>query len=586
MVTSIKALGSLLTANVDERVLTYRLLPFGEEGRTSAGRLTVDAGVVQIPEDAATLVANMEHDHTRPVGRFVSVGETDGGLDCAVRVARTSQGDDLLVEAAEGLRTGISVELDDVTIRSGRLVAGRLTGAGFVARPAFASARLVAADVGDLPDDLPEWLSPGESSSRSVEEVVVDGQTLVVESESTTRRTVTVKDSGGAEPPAEPTGQSDTQEAAMADETTAAESARDQQDEQDQSVEQEPTDTDQQEEDVVEDDEKKVATASAPTGVRGMTARRATAAAKEPTVAEIATRFAAAYQSGGARGLAAALSDIVPADLTGVGQPAYLGELWSGRAHVRRFVPLFNHGELTSVRGVAGWRWLTKPAVAAYTGGKTAVPSNDATTEAITATPKRLAGAHDIDRIYRDFGDTEFYEAYYRAMTESYSRLSDAAALADAIAGATAATTAVADVSSDLGLGWTLVVDGALKVLAETDVPPTFAVVGTTLYRQMLLVPETKVLGYLSAALGLEEGQAENFKILPSSATALTTGDGGGKVLVGTRDAMTFHELPGSPIRAEAVDMVNGGIDGGLFGYYTTVVHDTGGLVLAQRAAA
>ena len=51
-----------------------------------------------------------------------------------------------------------------------------------------------------------------------------------------------------------------------------------------------------------------------------------------------------------------------------------------------------------------------------------------------------------------------------------------------------------------------------------------------------------------------------------------------GHVIVGTKDAATFYELPGSPIRVEAVDMVKGGIDAGVFGYYALLTHDAGAL--------
>ena len=128
--------------------------------------------------------------------------------------------------------------------------------------------------------------------------------------------------------------------------------------------------------------------------------------------------------------------------------------------------------------------------------------------------------------------------------------------------------------------GLALIVKGALKVLEGTDTMPTFAVIGTALYESILYTPQNLVLTYLNAALGLEEGTLSTFRILPSASASLT-----GKALVGAKDAMTFYELPGSPIRAEAIDMVNGGVDGGLFGYYTTIVHDADGLALVNKGA-
>lgn len=148
----IQAQGHLLTASEDDRSLTYRLLPFGEPGRTNVGTITVQAGAVTVPEDVTGLPINLEHEYRKPVGRFTSVTETEDGLEATIRVARTRDGDDALTLAAEGLRTGISVEIDSPVIKAGRLIAGTLTGAGLVVRPAFENALLTASDMGEDTD--------------------------------------------------------------------------------------------------------------------------------------------------------------------------------------------------------------------------------------------------------------------------------------------------------------------------------------------------------------------------------------------------------------------------------------------------
>jgi hypothetical protein len=150
----IRAYGTLTASDRDARTLTYRLLPFGEPGRTNVGTVTAGPGSVTLPDDPAAVVLNLEHERTRPLGRAVSLAETTDGLVAAFRVADTRAGDDLLAEAAEGLRTGVSVELDAVVIRDGRLVASVLTGAGAVVAPAFPSAQLVASDT--EPDTEPD----------------------------------------------------------------------------------------------------------------------------------------------------------------------------------------------------------------------------------------------------------------------------------------------------------------------------------------------------------------------------------------------------------------------------------------------
>lgn len=495
--TTMKVQGALLTASVDDRTLTYRLLPFGEEGRTNLGRVTASQGAVSVPDDVASLVANEEHDPTKPRAKFISVTETDGGLDATLRVLPTTAGNDLLIEASEGVRTGISVELDEVRIRDGALVAGVLTGAGFVTRPAFPSALLVASDVGEDPD-IPEGDQADEATDKE-------------------------------------------EEAVMADENDTNE-------------------------------ETEQMTASAPLGLRQAGAKND----KPVTAGDLFRMLATAHRTQD-RKLLAALSDIVPGDILGQEQPQYVHELWSGKAYQRRIIPLLNHAPLTSFK-ISGWRWVTKPVVAAYAGDKGAVPSNSPTTEAVEVNAERIAGAHDIDRKFRDFSDDEFWASYYRAMTESYAQVSDAAVLTDLVTAAGAAIP-VGTIPTDVAPGLVAIVDGALQVLSDTNSLPTFAVVSTALWRGIILTKKDDTLAYLNAAMGLEDGSLDQFRIVPSASLAAD------QVLVGAKDSTTVHELGETPIRVETVDMVNGGIDAGVFGYYAINVHDADGLVLVDAVA-
>lgn len=275
--------------------------------------------------------------------------------------------------------------------------------------------------------------------------------------------------------------------------------------------------------------------------------------------------------------LAAALSDVVPADILGQEQPQYVGELWDGRAYERKIIPLLTHADLTSFK-VQGWRWKTKPTVGAWEGNKKDIPSGKVETEAVELDAKRIAGGHDIDRKFRDFPNQEFWEAYFAAMTESYARISDTAVLTEL---KTAATTVTAGAKpANIAQGIVNIVDGALSIMNETDTVPTSAVVATDLWRDIMLTPQEHVLGYLSAAMSLEDGTLGAFPIIPSAALSK------GETLVLTKSAATVHELAGSPIRVEALDISRGGVDSAIYGYYALNVHDKGGLALVTAAGA
>lgn len=524
--------GTLLAADADARRLRYLLLPYGEEGRTNLGRVTASRGAVTIPDRVSL---NIEHDRTRPVGwadraDFV---ETVRGLEASFTIAPTTAGDDLLTEARSGLRAGASVELEPVVIRAGAIVSGMLAGAGAVAASAFPSAQLVAADAGDLPDGMPE---DEDSRTTSEDHIVIDGVEYVRKTTSTYTTETTRADGEGDDNEEEGTVPENTQEG-----TTPA---------------------------------------TAPAG--GLAASRAATdgaralRAAGPTRSELVSLMASAHKAGGARGLTAALADVVPANILGIEQPQYVGQLWDGKAYTRKFVPLFNHADLTSY-SITGWRWVTRPSVAAWAGNKTDVPSAAIETEPVTVSAERIAGAHDIDRKFRDFNDQEFFNAYLAAMTESYAQVSDITVLADAVAAATDVVPGT--VPTDVPAALAYIVDGALSILAATDTMPTFAIVQPALWRDLILTPKDHTVEYLNTAFGLEEGSTEGFRIIPSSQAPA------GGVLVGTRAAMTVHELGGSPIRVEALDVSKGGIDNGLFGYLADNVHDSAGLASVVPAA-
>lgn len=525
--TTLEAAGVLLTADADTRVLRYRLLPFAEAGRTNVGLVTAAAGCLTLPDKASDMVLNIGHDRNRPVGRGVNLDEDEHGLTAAFRIARTSAGDDLLAEAAEGLRPGVSVEIEDPIIRAGRLLGGRLVHAGAVTEPAFPSAVLVAADAG------PDPTSPGPDDDDDEDS---DDGTAVASA------LAHLDDHSDDDQPDE-----DTQD-------TAADAATDDDDESEQAM----TATETR-------------PASAPADLRASATRQSGPVVK--TANDLFVLMAEAHRTKDPV-LLAALSDITNGGVGGINvdveQHQWLGELWSGRAYARVIAPLFNQGQLTSYT-VDGWRWVIKPTMDYWSGDKTAVPSAAVDTEPQTVPAIRIAGAHDIDRKFRDFPNEAFWESYARAMVESYARKSDARALTDALAAAPAVTPGA--VPSGVSKGIAAVVDGALAII-DTAIP-SFAVMGKALYRDVLLTRSDDVLAYLNAALGLEDGTIGSFRIIPSAASALV-----GKVLVGAREAMTVHELPGSPIRAEGLDMVKGGVDVGFFGYMADVVHDKAALGL------
>lgn len=487
-----------LTASLEDRTLSGLGLPYDEVGYTNLGAVRISAGRLTLPTDPASIVLNHEHDRLRPLGRATALVETAAGISPSFKIAGTTAGTDALIEAREGLRTGLSVEIADPVIIAGELISGVLTGFGHVTDPAFPSAQLAAAM-------HPDTTSPEAIASAN------QGDTMTT----------------------------------TATEETAAAPAVD------------------------------LTAAATPANTNVATTAPCLNASRDDLL-----RIMAAYNSGARTPtLMAALSDIVPGDILGIEQPQYVGQLWTGNAYQRRFVPLFNHADLASFK-VRGWRWVTKPEVAAYAGNLGAVHSNDIETEPVEIDAARIAGAHAIDRKFRDFNDTAFFAAYFDAMTESYKKVSDAAVRTAVYAAAPVVTPGTVPAGVNAGLA--AIVDGIIAVLNETDgTMPDWSVVALDVWRDLMLVRTEDALAYLNAALGFENGELNGYKLLPMP--GLTAGD----TLTGCRSAVTVHELGGeAPIRVEAVDIARGGIDEGVFGYMAVNVHDDRGLARVSTVVA
>jgi hypothetical protein len=501
--TNLTAFGELLAADTESRTLRYRLLPYGEPGRTSRGTVTIHAGVLELPTDPAVLHLNVEHDRTKPVAVCSALVEDESGLLAAFDVAPTRAGDDLLVEAGLRLRAGVSIELEDARIRDGHLTAGRLTGAGAVTAPAFPSALLVAADTDD-PDPHDPGPVPPDALPVAPAPPTVD-------------------------PPA-------------------------------------PADPD-------DDDPEDPTVTETPTGTVATVPASLTTAARHAatqSLDEVMGRLTAATSraSLGDRGeLEAALADIgVPTVTQAPAQ--WVGELWKGSPD-RRVVPLLNHGTLTGL-SVIGWEWIVPPTVGPWAGDKSAVPSNAATTGPVEVPAQRVAGAHDIPREHRDF-NTGFIQSYYAAMTVQYGVYSDKY-VAD---GVLAASTAIAGGTD----AWSAIVAGALAVGENGS--PSFALVASDVFAELAGVKAADAPAFLDLSLTFEgTGSAPGIRVVT------VPGYASGTVVVGDKNAATVHELPGSPIRAEAIDMTKGGVDAGVFGYIALVVHDRRALVHSPITAA
>lgn len=537
-----------LTASEEDRTVTGLLVPYGEECRSNLGRFSVDTGVFTLP-DPSIVGLNVEHAREDSVGRATALRDTPEGIVATFSIAKGEDGDAALADIKAGKRKHLSAEVANVAIKAGKAVGGKLFGGALVKSPAFPSATLLAAAADTEPV---EPVSPDDKDGVTETKTVVnaDGSSTVT---TTTTKTETAADG------------TVTETKTVSTETVAK-----------------PAD----EEPVEPNEEEK------PVGVPNtLTASKKGATEKKIGKSEFFTLLASADKGevqgqdmialsnlAKATGLFA-LSDIkydgTGGITTGLQLPEWIGEVWDGQSFEQKYLPLFDHADLTSLQ-YQGFQWDVKPQGGDWAGNKSAVPSNTPKLKKVTATAERYAMAHDIARELQDlrvFGDSNFFEMYFTAGAEDYARWADGKVFT-ALAAAAEAHVADNPAGLDIGPAMSAIIDGASELVAKNLVPQ-FAIVGTDYYKQIGKTTSKDALAYLSAAIGIkgEDGSLDGFRLVPSADVA------GTDVYVGVSQALTVRELSGSPLRADALDIARGGIDHGLFGYLGVQVNRADAIV-------
>lgn len=554
-------IGGDLIATNEDRVVAGMLLPFNVEGSTNLGKFTVEPGVVEVPTDVSHLFVNEGHSQMDPRGRFLAAEETSEGITARFHIAETPQGDALLAEIQAKREIGkpmaLSAEVKDVLIRGGKAISGLLTGAAFVERGAFPGAALLAAAV-DTPVD----------PNAPVETVVVDGQELPAQSESTSSFTET--SSTGAD---------------MATEETVVEEVEDLGDGTKRITKTVTTTTTITE--PTADQTTQENTMTTPAAVP--TQLLAASTKKEMSAGDVFDSIARVMKGEDATGnLLAALSDIktsgsgqLPVGGSAI-QPSWLGEVFAEKAYQRRYMGLIRNGNITAI-DEKGFRVATgSEAVQAWAGNKADLPSITGTTSAVTSTFQRWGVGNDIAREFYDIpAGRTVIEAYIRLLVNSYSRVTDYWTLAQLAAAAGAqvdAETFPTGYSASLGK-----VLQAIDLVDESDAEPTAVVVAADVWKDLRYTPKDQIPEYVTFSLNRTDGVTDgNVLILKDKSGTLDAG----QVLGVAREAAHVNELPGAaPLTLDALDIARGGIDKAVVGYTQFMAEGAEALVLVGDAA-
>lgn len=522
----------LAAASSDTRVIEGLALPYGT-GDTNLGRITVTAASnLNIPAELARIKLTDAHqDPPVSVGYCTAAKWTPEGLWMSFKVGATPEGDAVLQAALERTVDAMSVEVWNLEVDAdGNLISGDLNVVSMVPIPAYADARVTRVAAAQTPPagsaaNGRNTAMTDEQRARLAELLALNTRTPEQEVEYVELVQLAAADSAPPAAPAEPTAPADAAAAAAPAPQLAA------------------------------------AHSGVPAGLPTPGGR-----SRRP-IGELYAAMSRVLTGVSRPGMEAALLDITQGGNIWVAPTGFEGELWSGVQTQRTWVPMLTAGTLNSYKG-SGWRWAVRPEVDDYAGDKADVPSNQPTTEAAEWTAARLAGAHNLDRKFWDFGDTEFIASYYEALRESYAMKSDVKARAFILASATVADSTVLAGASilDAALALKLEMEDEDASTGVTVGTPDYYVVNSGDYRDLMGVTASDVPAFLDQ-LGITPD-----KLRASAAQAA------GTVTAGVKAAGQFKELPGSPIRVETVSLSDGGMDGGVFGYYATLLNNAAGI--------
>jgi HK97 family phage prohead protease len=99
---------SIEATDQERRIIAGKIVPFGEIGNTSVGKVVFEQGSINY-QTGGKIKLLLEHSATDPIGFAQNITEDTRGLYATFKVSATTKGTDSLIEASENLRDGLSI---------------------------------------------------------------------------------------------------------------------------------------------------------------------------------------------------------------------------------------------------------------------------------------------------------------------------------------------------------------------------------------------------------------------------------------------------------------------------------------------
>ena len=174
---------SSIECSEERREISGKIVPMGtgEVGSTNMGGVVFAANSIDVT-DISKIKLLSQHDMKKPVGRMTAAEVRPDGIYATFKLSRSTGGNDALIQAQEGLVSGLSVGAEIIASspsRDGHIVvtAAKLKEVSLVTEPAFKSAQVLeiaAEEVIPAEETQPESEPVVEETTTSVEAPAVE----------------------------------------------------------------------------------------------------------------------------------------------------------------------------------------------------------------------------------------------------------------------------------------------------------------------------------------------------------------------------------------------------------------------------
>lgn len=157
----------------ERRTISGKIAPYGEIGYTSAGKVVFAPNSIKAANPAKIKLL-MSHDNTKPIGRMQSISSDDTGVYASFKISASSKGNDAILLAQEQLMDGLSVGVEVTASKPEKdyllVTSAVLREVSLVETPAFQSAEVqkIAAQAEDVETEKSVTTKTSTTTSTTV----------------------------------------------------------------------------------------------------------------------------------------------------------------------------------------------------------------------------------------------------------------------------------------------------------------------------------------------------------------------------------------------------------------------------------